>query len=130
MSGQGAFGCAEPSAVGVTREHESRLDPRTVAHEANLFDAAVTVLSGELFSGDSCVLHDARIDDERPCGSGTQHVRVRDRLCRRLHRGLARPLSTRIDDDPLLGGAKTDHGRCRDGEREHDCQGGLAPFVA
>ena len=129
MSGPGAFGCAEPSAVGVTREHESRLDPWTVAQEANLFDAAASVLSSELFGGDSCVLHRAWIDDQLPRGSRTQHVGIRNRLRRGLHRGLAGALSTRLGDDALLGGAKTNDGRCCDREREHDGQGGLASFV-
>jgi hypothetical protein len=116
--------------VRVTGEHESRFDPWTVAREPNLFDPADTVLPGELFGRDSCVLHDAWVDDELSCGSGTRRVDVRDRLCRRLHRGLPRTLGTRVNDDALLCGTETDHGSCRDGEREHDGQRGLASFVA
>ena len=130
MSGTGAFGCAEPSAVRVAGEHESRLDPWTVAREANLFDAAATVLPGELFGRGSCVLYDARIGDELLCRSGMRRVDVRDRLRRRLHRGLAGTLGTRVKDDALLSRTETDHGGCRDRKGEHDGQRGLASFVA
>lgn len=114
----------------MTGEHEPRLDAATVAHQLDLLDAAGTVLVGELFGRGPCALHDVWIDDQLLRGIGMGRVEVRDRLRRRLHRGLTGTLSTRVDDDALLGGPKPDHGRSRDGEREDDGQQGLASFVA
>lgn len=130
MSGRGAFGGAEPSAVGVAGQYKSRLDPRTVAHEPDLLDAAASVFPSEFFGRDSCALEDARVGDKLPCGGRARRVEVRDRLRRRLYRGLARTLRPRANDDAVLSGAKPDHGSRRDGEREHNGQSGLAPFVA
>lgn len=116
--------------MGVAAQHESRLDPLTVAHQLDLLDAAATVLSCELLGRDSCGLEDPRIEHELSCSSGSRRVVVRYRLRRRLHRGLTRTLSPRAENDALPCGTKTDHGGRRDRQCEHDGQSRLAAFVA
>lgn len=116
--------------MGVASQDESRLDPRAVADQLDLLDAAAAVLTGELLGRDACALQNARVDDELSRRGGPDRVAIRDRLRRRLNRGLTRTLSPGAHEDALLSSAKTDHGRGRDGEREHDGQGGLAPCVA
>ena len=110
-------------------EDQSRFDPGALAREPNLLHTATAVLPRELFSRDSRVFHHAWVEDELLGGRGMQRIQIRDRLGRRLHGGLAGTLSTRVNDDASLGGAKADHGGRGYGERDHHAESCLASFV-